>query len=1368
MSKIAFRTFPEVAAESFFAICSLILVMAIAGPASAQGSFSIVPGGGQSTTNGGGEQVGVGYVRIRADEGSNVPRGAAVIELRDGDGVLISEIGIPATEPVIAGRLFAEVDGAVTTVLAIANPGAASAAVRFRFTDGAGIEFADGELTLDPGEQVAAFLDQAPFNGGVSFAGSLHFDSSTPVAVNAVRGLVNEAGEFLLTAIPVATADVAGFDPVYFPYFTHGAGWSTDIVLSNPTDRSISGTLGFFGQGRGATAAEPASVVLESGAAGASFDYAIPPWGHMRYASSNPSAARFTGSARVIPDSDSATPDARAIVTFAAGGKTLTESAIVASQPGSTFRVYTEVSGPTGSPGTAGFALALANTGGSANTVNLELTDLDGLPVDSLKSVTLSPWGQTIVPLEQLFSLPEMHAGVLHVSARADLVIAGVRLLVNERGELKISTAPTAAESFSANARDAYFPLVVGLEGFTTRYVLFDGSSGGNLYGALELFDSTGRFVDSGTDIGAGNEFTYSGEVRLDCADCGTLDDVTVVLSGSDTLRTAKPDETGAFEFFGLAAGDYIVQVRKEGFRPPPARSVRIADDGSVTTEGSIFPLAPLDPNVFEFHWEEDQSTAGYVYSSHVNEPVVVEFLGESAEQADGASADDLLQHYNIRLIDHGEQAWTHEHAYRLLRILEAIPQQTQGGSGSESLPESRWLIASGHVVNDIRMSIDGDGVHTVWVSPDAFVNARPRLASIEGRRGTYYSNRLHRAAVRFVTDNGRDVDAYEKILQERYGVTTLIGGDAEYLALTAHTTAEPASRFQPFHAEEIVEIINMFEEMPSGMRVVEGLGYLVRRLDGTPNPIYSSAPAIAWVTEGYIEFMDAAFLSTVSHMHRLVVHEKAHFLWEHVFDEQLKADWIELGGWYPDPNDPDGWSTTKQTEFVSAYAHGKNPNEDMAESISFFLINPDKLRSRALGKFEFVRDRIMQGNIYLSQIREDLTFQVYNLYPDYVFPGKIRQVDIVAHGGPLEDKEVTVTIGLHALDRELEGAALAYTRIYSEIDTYYELNLIPLNGFGEVGTILSGTFTMSKYAKAGYWRTDQIRIFDEHRNARLEGFNDYGWSLHANNPLEDVVPPGYVANSASLNIDSLVVEGREVQVIEATWSVDEAPQTMGLVQSCFAVLNDDNPDSYKFERHGEYDPASGKCKLGFIMPHYMPSSVYRMEYIRMTDQARNINGVHFRAPDFLLRPGDLNIDELAQEIHLTSQNPDLVPPELDISNIRIDAEPTQPENPNGETLVTLDFRIRDNISGFVTSSLILRDPQGIEHQFWINVPDRDKWFPENDPTEWTTHTWNVTLPAGSAPGIWGMSEMVVWDRAENFQRHDFTEIVHFDVEGGG
>ena len=61
-----------------------------------------------------------------------------------------------------------------------------------------------------------------------------------------------------------------------------------------------------------------------------------------------------------------------------------------------------------------------------------------------------------------------------------------------------------------------------------------------------------------------------------------------------------------------------------------------------------------------------------------------------------------------------------------------------------------------------------------------------------------------------------------------------------------------------------------------------------------------------------------------------------------------------------------------------------------MAESIAYYLVTPDKLRSRSPAKYEFIQNRIMHGVRYISQIREDLTFQVYNLYPDFVYPAFI------------------------------------------------------------------------------------------------------------------------------------------------------------------------------------------------------------------------------------------------------------------------------------------------------------------------------------------------------------------------------------------
>ena len=161
-----------------------------------------------------------------------------------------------------------------------------------------------------------------------------------------------------------------------------------------------------------------------------------------------------------------------------------------------------------------------------------------------------------------------------------------------------------------------------------------------------------------------------------------------------------------------------------------------------------------------------------------------------------------LNRSYSILLADSESGNWTQEHAYRLLETMKTIPQEDQLAFNAESLRPSRWLITSEHVENDIRVT-GGTGTDwTVLISEEAFVNASPRIALIEGKRGRYYSQRLHQALVRFVTDNGRDEDAYEKILQERFGVTTRITKNTTYEELTASTTGEGASRFQKFHAD--------------------------------------------------------------------------------------------------------------------------------------------------------------------------------------------------------------------------------------------------------------------------------------------------------------------------------------------------------------------------------------------------------------------------------------------------------------------------------------------------------------------------------------------------------------------------------------
>lgn len=842
-------------------------------------------------------------------------------------------------------------------------------------------------------------------------------------------------------------------------------------------------------------------------------------------------------------------------------------------------------------------------------------------------------------------------------------------------------------------------------------------------------------------------------------------------------MRTISPlPDSGWFGFYGLPDGNYTVKVRKPGWRGPPARSFSVTNGSHepMPLTDNFDPMRPdayrtwvlhaPEPNVFEYHWEEDQTTAGYDYSAYVNEPHMVEFLGEPVEIIDDSSALRLERDYGVLLADGDDGRWTQEHAYRLLETMKAIPQD------GRRLGRSKWTLTSKHVHDDIWIAGGGvGGDRTVLIAEAAFVNADARMVRVDGKRGAYFSRRLHHALVRFVTDQGRDSRATEKILQDRFGVTLDVARQTSYAALTARTTAEDGSRFQRFHPEEIVQLINTFEEMPAGIRKTPGLQFLIRRRDGLPHPLNPVAPAVAWVADGYIEFMEHAFSDgSVLSTHRLIIHEKAHFLWEHLFDPQLRADWTELGGWYEDATSPTGWRTTKQTEFVSAYAHLKNPNEDMAESIAYFVINPDKLRSRSIGKYEFIRDRIMQGNIYMSKIREDLTFKVYNLFPDYIFPGKIRRVDIRVEGAPDEDKTVTVEIELHAVDAVLEGAGLVDMRLYSESDTWVDIRLYPdgvWRGRGHAGTVLSRTFTLSRFLKSGHWIPSQVRVLDEHGNERLQSVNDFGWQMYVDNPSEDLTPPRYVENSASLFLTSSQHVGHDVQYLHARWQVDEDGE-MRTNWPCYARINDQIDDTYSLEKYGTYDDATASCEVVFPMPPYMPSSVYTLDYITMLDQAGHRSGAYFGRPGHVLRREQVVIDEDAQRIEVKTTNPDIEPPELDLNTIRIQAVPTNSEAPNGETIVTLTYRWRDNISGLKVGSLHLRDPQGVEHYFYVYPPDRGLLFPRDDPTPWTEDSWQVALPPGSAPGTWGVSDMTLRDRAGNFRAYDFTEIVHFVVEG--
>src|SRR5262245_20024532 len=98
-------------------------------------------------------QLQVGYALVAADGSSAVPVGTALFSYTNFDGVLVSQAGVGASEPISSGRIFVDEAGTQTGI-ALVNPGAQAASVSLVLRDASGRETERSTLTLRPGEHI--------------------------------------------------------------------------------------------------------------------------------------------------------------------------------------------------------------------------------------------------------------------------------------------------------------------------------------------------------------------------------------------------------------------------------------------------------------------------------------------------------------------------------------------------------------------------------------------------------------------------------------------------------------------------------------------------------------------------------------------------------------------------------------------------------------------------------------------------------------------------------------------------------------------------------------------------------------------------------------------------------------------------------------------------------------------------------------------------------------------------------------------------------------------------------------------------------------------------------------------------------------
>ena len=818
---------------------------------------------------------------------------------------------------------------------------------------------------------------------------------------------------------------------------------------------------------------------------------------------------------------------------------------------------------------------------------------------------------------------------------------------------------------------------------------------------------------------------------------------VTIKNQQGNVISTEKISGESTEQDFSLQTtlpvGEYtiVTEAPGTGYRSiHQKQTVQIQPD---RLSGTIAQFERITSDSFHYHWESDLSGTDYEYSSETVQNTV-EFLGNTITYSHTGAAENLLQQYNIILSDEGDIPWTGFYATGLLKTVKSIPH--------EEISRKKFIITRRELPDDI--SIEGS---LVTLSEQAFNYAEPKMVKFNGEIGHFFSRRLFHALVHLYTNYGQDNTATEKILDEKFALTTNVPRD-----VIRNLTGEHWDHYQTFKPKEVIEVIMSMAEMPEGYYKIPGLRYLLRRRDGQPHPILKEAVAVAAPrgsnVDSYIEFMETAFINgrTRDTIHNTVLHEKAHFLWGNVFSNEIKNQWIQVGGWYKDTQDPSGWSTTSTTHFVTPYAHLLNPNEDMAESLTFYIRNPKKLQSVAREKYEFIEKYIMNGYKYMTQIRSDLQFEVLNLFPDYDYPGKIKRVDVYAEGNGIQDKQVTIEIELQQVEGFQTSAQRAYLRLLSPIDTFKDMYLSPVNNNGH---ILRGTVTLPSNAKDGYWITQQIVVTDQVGNERYEDLDDYGFKLLINNQEVDQIAPEYVKKSMQLFVNTVQKEGRSVFKVTANWQIKEnAKMSPNGVYASLAFQGANRV--YSLRKWGSVDMTSHQATVIFYVNEYFPSGKYGISYVNMVDRALN-NGDEYFSKD----PEDENITTVS--IH--PPNRDNLPPELDLENISLSAAPVHPESPNGETFVNLSIRVRDDKSGTGHISFRLEDPTGKTHHFYFYHNNFSTlFFKDGDPTEWSSLNITVTLPQGSIPGTWGLREIYLEDKGGNFRTHNFVEILHFQI----
>ena len=228
---------------------------------------------------------------------------------------LISEAAVAPTVPATTASLFIEGGERTSHELYLLNSQSTDASVSLVLRDGSGTVERQWQHTVPAGTQLSETLTSRPASDGDA---TLGIESDIPLAVTAFRRTVSDREEVILTPAPIART-AAPADSATLPYFVSGGGRESRIVLINPTNSPMEGTIRLFdGTGARRPLGTPSDVAY----------YRIPPHASRTLDSDGSGPSAGEGYARIEPRTGGA-PHAAALIRQSFGGDFVNEGMVV-------------------------------------------------------------------------------------------------------------------------------------------------------------------------------------------------------------------------------------------------------------------------------------------------------------------------------------------------------------------------------------------------------------------------------------------------------------------------------------------------------------------------------------------------------------------------------------------------------------------------------------------------------------------------------------------------------------------------------------------------------------------------------------------------------------------------------------------------------------------------------------------------------------------------------------------------------------------------------------------------------------------------------------------------------------------------------